>query len=157
MTDDSELPLFVFGTLMDPDVFDLVTGRRLASYVTRPARLDAMARRRAAGEHYPVLVPDPSASVDGFVVEGLAGEALSRARFFEGEEFELERGRVRLIAGDVVIEARFFADRTNDEHTDQPWRLVDWQRDAKAALMPRIRRYMSCYAKMDVAEADAYW
>jgi gamma-glutamylcyclotransferase (GGCT)/AIG2-like uncharacterized protein YtfP len=88
--------VFVYGTLLLPEVIEAVTGRAGAA---RPARLAGFARRRLAGRSFPGLVADPRAEVRGALHEGLDAAALAALDRFEGELYERVRVRVELEDG----------------------------------------------------------
>jgi len=152
-------PLFVFGTLMDPEVLGIVCEAATGRAVTEPAVVENRARRWVVDDHYPVLVAAPGESVAGLLVHGLDERAHERVVFFEGEEFVLEPIVVRGGADGRgrLIEACFFAHTGCEAVSDMRWELADWQANVKSDTLLRIRRYMDCFGVMGVAEADAYW
>ena len=116
-------------------------------------------------DHYPVLVDAANASVDGLLIHGLDATAIERIAFFEGEEFTLEPIRVtRLTDGSVssgdeagALDAVHFAHTDRKPVDESGWELVDWQMKTKPDTLERIRRYMSHFGMLSVAEADAHW
>ena len=150
-------PLFAFGTLMDPDVLALVCDVPVGRFQTEPARAENSARRWVVDDHFPVLVAAAGESLDGLLVHGLGETALARIGFFEGEEFVLEPIRVRRRANDEPVDAWHFAHTGVLDVADTAWDLADWQSSTKPDALPRMRRYMACFGRMSVAEADAYW
>ncbi len=75
MTDmTASLPLFVYGTLMDPSVRARVLGAR-PHMTVRPARLAGFRRVVVPGFQYPVIATGaPSDRVDGQLLGGLTSE-----------------------------------------------------------------------------------
>ena len=82
--------LFVYGTLLDDDRLQAVVGRRLPR---RAARLARHRRIWPAGE-YPYLVPDPTASVEGVLIEGLDVRTLAALDAYEAVGHLYVRERV---------------------------------------------------------------
>ena len=82
--------LFVYGTLLDDARLRAIVGRSLPR---RAARLARHRRIWAAGE-YPYLVPDPAASVDGVLVEGLDVRTLAALDAYEAVGHLYVRERV---------------------------------------------------------------
>jgi len=154
---EDRLPLFAFGTLMDPDVLALVCDVAPGSFPTESARAVDSTRRWVVDDHYPVLVAAPGEALDGVLVHDLDESALARIRFFEGEEFELAPITVRRDADGESVRAWHFAHAARKAVADMAWELADWQSSTKADMLPRVRRYMACFGRMSVAEADAYW
>ena len=150
-------PLFAFGTLMDPDVLSIVCDVPPDRFPTEPARVEGRARRWVVDDHYPVLVEAPGEHVDGLLIRGLDEPALERVRFFEGEEFALAPITVHGGVGEEPIEALHFAHAGRKAIAESPWTLAGWQAYTKPDTLPRVRRYMACFGRMSVAEADAHW
>ncbi|MAE96465.1 MAG: gamma-glutamylcyclotransferase [Deltaproteobacteria bacterium] len=76
--------LFAYGTLLVPEVFELVVGRRVAG---SRAVLEGHVRRRLHGAVYPALVPRHSEKTLGQLYPGLSKEELARVDAFEGERY----------------------------------------------------------------------
>jgi len=81
--------LFFFGSLLDPELFEVVVGRPMASVVGVLARLDGWSARRVREEDYPILVPTPESGTVGRVIAGLSWTEIDRVQFFEGDEYDL--------------------------------------------------------------------
>ncbi len=151
-----ETALFTFGTLMDPEVLQLVSGQSVKTMVREPAEVAGHARRWVLDDHYPVLVANAACRTSGLIIRGLEPEAMQRIEFFEGEEFSLELMQVERLGGHAE-RVSYFASNHRQPISDQEWLLEEWQRTTKQHTMPRVERYMQCYGRMSVAEADAYW
>jgi gamma-glutamylcyclotransferase (GGCT)/AIG2-like uncharacterized protein YtfP len=89
--------LFAYGTLMLPEVMEIVAGRRCAAL---PAVLPDHRRRLLHGEVYPALLPAAGESVGGVLWEGLDAPALARLDRFEGPFYERTVRRVVLQNGE---------------------------------------------------------
>ncbi len=148
--------LFSFGTLMDAELLELVCGQRLSSLVREPALINGHVPLWVKDDHYPVLVPRQGANTDGLILRNLYPESLDRIVFFEGGEFSVERIDVINSRG-MQESVQFFANNDHEQISDFVWSLEHWQQTTKADTMPRVERYMQCYGKMSVDEADAYW
>lgn len=150
------LALFSFGTLMDTDLLPLVCKQAMDTLVLEAAVVPNRSRRWVLDDHYPVLVEEQGRSTDGLIIRGLEEEALQRIVFFEGEEFNLEPMQVLKNNGEWE-EVNYFADTNLKQISSSEWSLSEWQRTTKADTLNRVVRYMQCYGKMSLAEADAYW
>lgn len=148
--------LFSFGTLMDAELLQLVCGHDISAIVVEPAVVHDHVPLWVQDDHYPVLVPHAGVNTSGLILRKLPSEALDRIVFFEGGEFTVQHIDVTNASG-VVERVPFFADNDHKEVSDVVWRLEHWQKTTKAQTMPRVERYMQCYGKMSVDEADAYW
>lgn len=83
--------LFAYGTLMIPEVFERVTGRRAPA---SPATLFGFVRRRVRGACYPGLRPEPGGRVEGTLYEALDAPSLDVLDRFEGTLYERRTLRV---------------------------------------------------------------
>jgi gamma-glutamylcyclotransferase (GGCT)/AIG2-like uncharacterized protein YtfP len=119
--------LFVYGTLMVPEVMRTVSGR---SVVGEGARLPGYRCRRLHGEVYPGIVPAAGESVDGLLYRGLDAAAMARLDDFEGEMYRRETVRVALSAGRRVdAEAFVIIEAFIECLGPEPWSLDDFLRD----------------------------
>ncbi|MEE8223447.1 MAG: gamma-glutamylcyclotransferase family protein [Alphaproteobacteria bacterium] len=132
---------FFFGTLMDPDVREVVVGRPVPASRIEPATLEGFRRMCVAGRSCPMLIPDPPGRVEGCLVRGLDGRARARIGRFEGDEYRPERHWVRL-SGGVRIEAYVYMARSGVRAGRTPWELSTWQRRHKRALLERARLWL---------------
>jgi gamma-glutamylcyclotransferase (GGCT)/AIG2-like uncharacterized protein YtfP len=89
--------LFAYGTLMLPEVMEIVAGCRGAA---QPALLLGHRRRLLRGAVYPVLLPAAAESVAGVLWEGLDAGALARIDRFEDAIYERTLRRVALAGGE---------------------------------------------------------
>lgn len=153
---NESLALFSFGTLMDTDLLPLVCKQDMKTLALEAAVVPGRSRRWVLDDHYPVLVAEQGRTTDGLIIRGLEEEALARIIFFEGEEFNLEPLSVQKENGDWE-QVQYFADTNKKEISTSEWSLAEWQRTTKDDTLARVVRYMQCYGKMSLAEADAYW
>ena len=122
--------VFLYGTLCDPELFEIVSG---APFAARPARLDGAAVHWVAGESFPVLTAAPDGSAEGVVVE-VKAEARARLDFYElGFGYGVENRRVRVDG--VETEAAVYLPEA-DWPAGAPWSLSDWQ--ARHGALTRI-------------------
>lgn len=96
--------LFVYGTLQHPPLLEHLLGRRPP---LTPATLEGWRAVDLSGRVYPGLVPAPTGSARGHVLE-VDDDELAVLDRFEGRQYE----RVTVPAGD----AEAFAWRLRDEH-----------------------------------------
>ncbi len=77
--------LFLYGSLMVPEVWEIVVGRATPM---RPARLEDHVRRALHGAVYPGLVPRQGEHTDGCLVAGVDKRELARLDTFEGDLYQ---------------------------------------------------------------------
>jgi gamma-glutamylcyclotransferase (GGCT)/AIG2-like uncharacterized protein YtfP len=83
--------LFVYGTLLFPEVLYAVSGE---SPDGAAARLAGYERRLVRGAAYPAILPSPGGRVEGWLWRGLSAAALSRVDRFEGTIYRRQSVRV---------------------------------------------------------------
>ena len=148
--------LFSFGTLMDAELLELVCGHSLDTLVREPAVVKDHTPLWVIGDDYPVLVARTGLRTQGLIIRGLSPQALDRIIFFEGGEFNVQHLDV-VNTHDVIERVPYFASTDVMNVSENIWQLDQWQRTTKADTMSRVVRYMQCYGKMSIDEADAYW
>jgi gamma-glutamylcyclotransferase (GGCT)/AIG2-like uncharacterized protein YtfP len=129
--------LFVYGTLLDPDLCALAAGRPLAA---RPAVLRGWRRRRVRGRTYPVILPDARSTVAGAVIDEVDDTALARLIAYEGAGYRLCPVRPRLgnRRGEDV-EALVFVPVVRPTVAGA-WTEPDWRRRHRRATLATLRR-----------------
>ncbi len=133
--------LFVFGTLMDPDVREIVMGKAWPPEAIEPAVAQGFRRVFVAGRHYPMLLAHASGWVDGTLVSGLDQQTLHRLQVYEGWEYSLRPIRVRTGAGRVVM-AHVFLCPPHISADKREWRLDLWQRRHKRPFLRKAEALM---------------
>lgn len=131
--------LFVYGTLLVPDVLRLIVGRDLE---TEPAVLPDHVRRRLHGAVYPGLVGRHGERTEGLLVRGLSREELGRADRFEGELYQRVPCLVETDRGEV---AQAFVYVLRSEHGGllgpEDWDVEHFVREELAAYLEGCRRF----------------
>ncbi|MBS3733955.1 MAG: gamma-glutamylcyclotransferase [Phycisphaerae bacterium] len=116
--------LFVYGTLMRPEVFRAVLGRWLVRYAqqadgretfhARPGVLDGY-KKVSPDRTYQYAVEDPHGRIRGYVVGPLPSELMSALREYEGKNYSKRTLKVQTQDGPVRAVA-FVANRKQLEH-----------------------------------------
>lgn len=135
--DNKKYPLFVYGTLMWPQVLRALTGK---SWVTEDAVLKGFKRCRIKGAVYPGIKREPASSVKGKVVRGLGGKELSMLDQFEGDAYERVRIQVNT-ESNKEEEVFTYVIRKAYKHilSDQEWKETDISdEDIKGFLLEEI-------------------
>lgn len=114
--------VFVYGTLLLPELQRRVTGRTFEAVL---ARVHGFARRRVRGETYPSLVPEVGAAVDGALLRGVDDASLALLDAYEGEAYERIAVRVRCADGSDA-DASLWLLRASEQRriSDEPWDLT---------------------------------
>jgi hypothetical protein len=150
-----DLPLFLFGTLRDPDLFRVVFGRPQTALPCRPAHLPGHAAMRVAGGDFPVLVARPECRQPGLLVEGLAPAEIARAVFYESSGYRLAPVRLRVTA--AAVTARAFLPTGRLPASSTRWRLAAWQRRHGRRVATAAELAFEHYGRVDADGFDALW
>ena len=143
---DDALPIFVFGTLRDPDVLALALGDARDLVDPVPASLPDHAAWTAAAGPFPALRPEPGVSAPGLLL--LPGSALVRERLdsFEGP-FAYALVAITVEGPDGPVEALTYLDDAVAV-TDRPWRLEDWA-DTEKPLFLEMAREVARFGQVE--------
>lgn len=119
--------LFVYGSLLFPDLVTALTGKHFRSV---PATLAGYRRFRVKDCDYPAMIETPGAKVEGQIIENVDEKSMHILSFFEGDEYAQQQVIVYL--SDKKLQATTFvwtADLALLEDTD-------WDKDVfeKGAL-----------------------
>ncbi|AUZ85825.1 gamma-glutamylcyclotransferase family protein [Methylophaga nitratireducenticrescens] len=79
--------LFVYGTLMDPEIMRKVSGQKHTSKV---ATLDGFMRKKIKDEVFPAMIPQQGSRVAGLVYFNVPTESQRRLDQFEGAIYQKE-------------------------------------------------------------------
>jgi len=84
--------LFCYGTLMEPRIMQLVTGKE---FTLQKASLSGYSRYVVKGADYPGVVQDPAGEVQGMLCLGVTASHLKKLDRFEGDMFRRQLVRVK--------------------------------------------------------------
>lgn len=117
------MDLFVYGTLMVPEVM-----RRVCGYAgtDEPALLHDFRRRRIRGEVYPAIVACVGEAVGGIVYRGVSDTQLVALDRFEGEMYRREVVTVAVGLRTLPAAAYTLAPGFRHLLSDVPWRLEEF-------------------------------
>lgn len=149
-------PLFAFGTLQDPEVFELVSGGIPLSLV--PKEQGWLAGSRIVGAEdglYPVLQQAADAQAAGTLFHDLSAEVLERLAWFEWPEFQPEPQEIATLAATRTC-ACFMPTRKPSADA-KPWSLETWQQDRKIEWLSFAELCMAFYGLCSSEELDWYW
>jgi len=128
------MAIFIYGTLLHPPLFALVSGAPPGPGV--PARLPGHAVEAAPDGPWPALVPRPGAAAAGLVLDGLSPEQERRLDAYE-RPFGYARAPVRLEdASGAPLAATAWLPPPGQGRSGRDWSLAGWvRREAPEALL----------------------
>lgn len=125
-------PLFVYGTLRDPDLLAAVLGRPLSADEALAAFAPGFRATHYPNRIYPALIRAPGGSAEGLALVGLTRFELDLLDAFEGSEYR--RGVVPVMIGEELHEAHAYLPAIAIAGGD-PWTLERWQAVHKADVL----------------------
>lgn len=146
--------IFVYGTLLDPDVRAAVLGAPASPITT--ASLTGWRRVPVKGELFPMLVSDPAGKVDGELIHLRSDTEWRRIEYFEGDMQVLRPVDVRRADG-VLVKAVACMATKGIAPAPGTWDLAAWAAQHKARYLSATVAYMSSFALHDVQFAMAQW
>lgn len=126
------LPLFVYGTLRDPDLLAAVLGRPLRTGAQHIARAPGFRAVHYPGRIYPALIRAPGAAAEGLLLIDLTPFERDLLDAFEGEEYR--RAPLAALVEEDLFEADAYLPAIAVPNTGADWLLADWQ----ARHKPRV-------------------
>ena len=127
------LPLFVYGTLRDPDLLAAVLGRPLQSHGMHIARAPGFRAVHYPDRIYPALIRVPGAAAEGLLLTDLTAFERDLLDAFEGSEYR--RGFVAAMVEEELFEAEAYLPAIAVPDTSEDWSLAHWQRLHKARVL----------------------
>lgn len=128
--------LFVYGTLLFPEVLHAVSGE---SAEGAAARLVGYERRLVRGAPYPGILPCPGGRVEGWLWRGLSAAALSRIDRFEGRLYRRQSVCVECEGVPVAADTYVVSSRAAWMVTRRAWDPERFREVRLAAYLARIR------------------
>ena len=132
--------LFVYGTLCDAEVRDLVMGGRHGEAL--PATLHGYVAVQIIGVKYPALRRQPAGIVAGLLLSGFDFATLTRISHYESVEYRVVH-RQPVVFGHGPLDALLFLARRNVALSQRRWTLREWQYRHKRRELPRIDSWMA--------------
>ncbi|WP_112323390.1 NUDIX domain-containing protein [Oceanibium sediminis] len=127
-------PIFVYGTLRDPDILATALGPLVSRLTPVAARLPGVRTLQARSGPFPVLRADPDGMAPGLLLAPMDAEIRAALDFFEASfDFTLTPRQVQTEDGPVT--ALVYDPGPGVEDTGTPWTLEDWAVDAKQLFL----------------------
>ncbi|MGB0843706.1 MAG: gamma-glutamylcyclotransferase family protein [Alphaproteobacteria bacterium] len=147
--------LFFYGTLLDTDIFEGISGLNLSDVKTSKAIRMGFACEGMANWPYPMLVEKQGAELTGLIFHDIQDPALSRIKFYEGDEYELVEVDVHVDG--KPAKARVFEGGAAQTSSGLNWSLANWQMSEKAKTMKIINLMMPKFTTLSYDDFNRQW
>ena len=128
-------PLFLYGTLRDPDILAAVLGRTVADHQLITATAPDCATLYFPGRVYPALVPRAGGAAPGLLLAEAAIDDLLALDAFEGDEYL--RGPVWAMTAAGPVEAEAYWPAIAIDPSAPAWTLERWVREHRTQVLSR--------------------
>lgn len=122
-------PLFVHGTLRDPDLLQAGLGRPLAARAMLVAAAPGFRTVHYPRRSYPALVRAPGAAAEGLVLTDLTPFERDLLDAYEGDEYRREL--IPVVIAEELHEAFAYLPVVHVPAEAPPWTLAAWQAEHK--------------------------
>lgn len=132
------MDLFVYGTLMVPEVMRAVCGH------TGPGEAGLLVdyrRRQVLGEVYPAITACKGESVEGLVYRNLGSVQMKALDLFEGELYCRALVDVRTRRSEAAIWTYVLAPEYRHVLSDEPWSLAMFRTQGLAAFLSAYKGF----------------
>ncbi|QXM23925.1 gamma-glutamylcyclotransferase [Elioraea tepida] len=110
--------VFLYGTLMDPAVFQRIAGTAAPLEAARPALLEGWRRVTLRAAPFPTLLRDPSGRVDGLLAT-IPLALLPPLHAYEGQLYRFVT--VRVLSDGAILSARAWVAHPSRADPRRPW------------------------------------
>lgn len=136
---------FLYGTLRHMPLLEVVLGRSAQS---RRAWLEGCATRWVSGESFPMIVPEPGASAEGVVIEGISPDEAARLDFYENG-FGYEACDSAVMTEQGATRARVYFPPPGRWSVGAPFDLDEWRARWGAVASEAARDVMALFGVRD--------
>lgn len=131
-------PLFVYGTLRDPDVLDALLGRTLAAHECVTAHAPGFQAVHYPHRVYPALIAASGGNAPGLLLHDLTAIELAILDAFEGDEYR--RAIIPVLAPSGIVDADAYLPVITIPPDAAPWTLDNWTALHKLSVLDGERR-----------------
>ena len=125
--------LFVYGTLMDKEIFQIVAGELCSS---EQAVLHGYIRKQVIGEVYPAIAEKSGHEVTGLLYYNLTNTALNKLDRFEGDQYNRCSLKISLQTGQIVdTQVYVFAEKSKQRLAPEDWNYQDFLEKGKELFL----------------------
>lgn len=146
--------LFLYGTLRDTDLLEIVLGQPPGEIDRRDAVLGGHAVDWAEGQIFPMIRTDAARRAEGHLLRHLAPDQIARLDFYEGK-FGYALKPVRVRAGGADHDALVYFPDPERWQPGSPWSLADWQAQWGALARAAADETMGYFGRLSVDEVTA--
>lgn len=127
------LPLFVYGTLRDPDLLPGVLGRAMPPGSMHAVAAPGLCAVYYPNRLYPALARAPGQTAPGLLLTALTPFERDLLDAYEGDEYR--RQPIPVMVGEELFEADAYLPAVSVAAAAEAWSLIRWQTEHKARVI----------------------
>ena len=141
---------FAFGTLRDPDVLKLITGKE--HDLSQVAYLPGFEAVHVKGESFPALIPSEGSRIEGRLVNSFSEEDWERLDWYEDDLYTTKVMFVEMKDGtNVAAQVYAFHDPKRIEPIpDKEWSYDKWRKTKQPAWIKKIPGWMADFGSSEL-------
>lgn len=139
MQDDRENNLFVYGTLIDPEIYQLVTGKKRSSI---PTRMKGFKVLRVRNQVFPGMISSPDSSATGALYQGLSELELLKLDHYEDDFYERKLIQCEINTDETVLAWAYIIPKEfHSVLSTSDWHYSDFLKKDRDGFISDLRSY----------------
>ena len=140
--------IFIFGTLMDKALLEIVLGRKVELV---SATLKDYGVFKVMDADYPVMIKSVGLVANGIILNELTKMDILRTDFYE-HIFDYFLKPVQVLSQEVLIDTQVYMPSKLIPRLEEPWSLKDWQEVSGERTHGFARKVMTKFGVLSVDE-----
>ena len=140
--------IFIFGTLMDKALLEIVLGRKVELV---SATLKDYGVFRVMDADYPVMIKSVGLVANGIILNELTKMDILRTDFYE-HIFDYFLKPVQVLSQEILIDTQVYMPSKMIPRLEEPWSLKDWQEVSGERTHGFAKKVMTKFGVLSVDE-----
>ena len=140
--------IFIFGTLMDKALLEIVLGRKVELV---SATLKDYGVFKVMDADYPVMIKSVGLVANGIILNELTKMDILRTDFYE-HIFDYFLKPVQVLSQEVLIDTQVYMPSKSIPRLEEPWSLKDWQEVSGERTHGFAKKVMTKFGVLSVDE-----
>ena len=140
--------IFIFGTLMDKALLEIVLGRKVELV---SATLKDYGVFRVMDADYPVMIKSVGLVANGIILNELTKMDILRTDFYE-HIFDYFLKPVQVLSQEILIDTQVYMPSKVIPRLEEPWSLKDWQEVSGERTHGFAKKVMTKFGVLSVDE-----
>ena len=138
--------IFIFGTLMDETLLEIVLGRKVELF---PATLKDYGVFKVLDADYPVMVKSAGLVSNGIILNDLTKVDILRTDFYE-HIFDYFLQPIQVLSEDILIDTQVYMPNKTIPRLEELWNLRCWQDASGKSMHNFAEKVMAKFGELSV-------